>query len=128
MAVFLIAAAVSIAASAAAAAISSALTPEQVNTERLSKGKQDNFNSPRSSYGDTISRVWGIGRVGGILAQATIPPIERVTEKITRKHQGGKGLGGTNPDNRRKNLHLSRQLRFYLLHRSNRNYRTSPQF
>lgn len=74
--------------------LSGLLTPTRFERRTVERGKQESFTQPRSSYGDYISEVYGLGRVGGILAYGTFPLIERVTEKVTKQKQGGKGGGG----------------------------------
>ncbi|MGK7939677.1 MAG: hypothetical protein AB4062_05905 [Crocosphaera sp.] len=68
-------------------------------TQKVERNKQDNFNQPRSSYGDYVSRVWGWGRVSGILIYNLLPPVEEVSVTVTEETQsqpsGGKG-GGRN--------------------------------
>lgn len=78
-----------------ASALSALFAPSRVIRNRIERNKQDNFTRPRASEGDSISRVWGRGRVGGILLYADFPPEERVTESVTEQRQGGKGGGGT---------------------------------
>jgi len=87
----LIGAAVSLGASA----LSALFAPSRVIRNKVERNKQDNFTRPRASEGDSISKVWGQGRVGGILLYADFPPEERVSESVTRQKQGGKGGGGT---------------------------------
>jgi hypothetical protein len=87
----LIGAAVSLGASA----LSALFAPSRVIRNKVERNKQDNFTRPRASEGDSISKVWGQGRVGGILLYADFPPEERVSESVTRQNQGGKGGGGT---------------------------------
>ena len=73
------------------AAISLALTGLSVllqpsRNEKVQQGKIDNFTEPRSSYGDIISDVWGLGRVSGILIFGTFPP-----EEVVSAESQGKG-------------------------------------
>jgi hypothetical protein len=87
----LIAGAVSLGASA----ISSLFAAKIRTVNRVEEGKIENFVTPRSSFGDSIPKVWGKARVGGILIYGDFPPEERVSETVTETTQGGKG-GGSN--------------------------------
>lgn len=78
-----------------ASAVSSLFAPNTRTVNRVEEGKVETFVTPRSSFGDSISRVWGKARVGGILVYADFPPEERVSETVTETTQGGKG-GGSN--------------------------------
>lgn len=66
----------------------------QTRTQTVEQNKQENFNRPRSSYGDYISRVWGWGRVSGILIYDLLPPIEEVSDSVTQESQSSGGKGG----------------------------------
>ncbi|MEG3437666.1 phage tail protein [Pannus brasiliensis CCIBt3594] len=84
---FLIGGAISLGASAMSALFGSG----RRETQRI--GKQENFTVPRSSFGDYIPEVWGLGRVGGILIWAEFPPEERI------RKSGGKGPSGSATEN-----------------------------
>jgi hypothetical protein len=71
-------------------AVSALFAPKK--TQTIEKGKQEQFQQPKSSYGDFIPQGWGLCRTSGILIWATYPPREVITTETSR---GGKGGGNT---------------------------------
>jgi hypothetical protein len=75
--------------------ISSALAPNKKTFQSVDRNKQETFSEPRSSYGDYITKIWGRGRVSGILIYGTFPPKEEVSTSTSSQTTGGKGGGTT---------------------------------
>lgn len=74
----------------AVSAVSTLLAPK--NNQKIQKGKQEQFQQPKSSYGDFIPQGWGLCRTSGILIWATYPPKKVISTETSR---GGKGAGNT---------------------------------